>query len=319
MTMAAPTDMDERLLDEAMAWHLALDADDADWDRYTLWLEADSRHRKAFDAIALTDRIVADHTDRLREILPAVTQPSLPERQSNRPWYFGAAALALAIGITLPMTMMPVADVTYAAGAQPRHIALATGIAVDLGPSSILVAKGGDTKRLELARGEAYFDVAHDPVRVLAVRAGDYSVSDIGTRFGINLSDSAVLVSVAQGQVAVNPQESSAAIRVIAGQQLLARPRGGSAIVTKVSSSNVGSWRSGQLSYSDAPLDVVAADISRYLNKPIDVDAGLADRRFSGVLAIGDGSKLLPTLTQIMALSYRDAGGHIRLSAAPAR
>ena len=58
--MTVLKDIDERLLDEALAWRAALESDDADWDGYTLWLEADARHREAFDQIALTERIVDD-------------------------------------------------------------------------------------------------------------------------------------------------------------------------------------------------------------------------------------------------------------------
>lgn len=318
--MTARPDMDERLFDEALAWQGALEADDADWDGYTAWLEADPRHREAFDAVALTDRIVADHRYLLRDVLPVAADDPVPARRAPRRWLTGAAAAAVAVAVALPMLTTAAADMTYATGAAPRHVALAGGIVVDLGPRSTLIAKAGDTSRLELTGGEAYFDVAHDPARTLAIQAGRYSISDIGTRFGINLSAGRVLVGVADGQVTVDPLGAASPVPVAAGQQFSA-PLGadGRASVRDIATGDIGSWRQGRLSYGNAPLDVVAADISRYLEKTVDVDPALADRRFSGVLTIGDGSRLLPTLAQVMGLSYTVKGDRVRLAAVPAR
>lgn len=61
--------IDERLLDQASRWHRALADDDADWDGYIAWLEADPRHRRAFDRVALTERLIDEHRDRLLAIL----------------------------------------------------------------------------------------------------------------------------------------------------------------------------------------------------------------------------------------------------------
>ncbi|MEG3125121.1 FecR family protein [Sphingomonas sp. GB1N7] len=318
--MTAPPDMDERLIDEALAWHQALETDDADWDGYTLWLEADPRHRAAFNEIALTNRIVDVHRLHLRATLPEAAVAAVPSRSPQRWWLAGAAAAAAAVAaVALPLAMRPADDVTYATAARSRHIALPSGITIDLAPASTLIVKGGDTSRLELAGGEAFFDVAHDPRRSLSIKAGNSSVSDIGTRFAINLTAETMLVGVADGQVRVDPAGSNPPIHVAAGEQLSVAQSSGKPSVGAVDSADIGSWRRGRLSYSNAPLEVVAADISRYLGKTVTMEAGIGDRRFSGVLTIGDGSKLLPTLSQIMALSYTVDGDHIRIGAATAR
>jgi transmembrane sensor len=98
--MTARPVMDERLLDEALAWHQALEGDDPDWAAFTLWLEADPQHRPLFDEIALTDRIVTDHRERLRALAPPSTSEIRPRRSGRRGFLYGsiAAALALAVG-----------------------------------------------------------------------------------------------------------------------------------------------------------------------------------------------------------------------------
>jgi transmembrane sensor len=318
--VTAPADMDERLLDDASAWHHALAANDADWDGYTVWLEADPRHRAAIDAIALIDRMVDDHRPHLQKILPDVAGDAVPASRPVRWWLAGPIAAAIAAAVVVTIAMRPTADVSYAASTQIRHIALKGGVAVDLAPGSEIVARGGDVSRLALTRGEAYFDVAHDSRRRLAIQAGGYSVRDVGTRFAIDLADGSVLIGVSDGNVSVDKSGTAAEIQVTAGEQFSAPANGGSGgRVARVAPDAIGSWRGGRLTYGNTSVLVVAADISRYVGKTVDVDPAISDRRFSGVLTIGDGSKLLPTLGQLMALSYTVDGDRVRLAASPAR
>lgn len=320
--MTARSEISERLLDEALAWHRALERDDADWDAYTLWLEADPLHRQAFDEVALTDRIVNERADDLRASRPHVLDEAGGRTASSRRgWLLGsmAAALALAIGVTASWPGRTHPDAVYAtARGETRHVALAQGIAVDLAPASRLVLRDGDPTRMELARGDAYFEVAHDPRRALSIAAGGYAVSDIGTRFGLNLAGDAVTLAVAEGDVSIAPA-GGAATRVSAGQRLIAHKGGGAARLGPVQARDVGSWRDGRLVYDNTPLSLVAADIARYSGKTITVDPAIGDRPFSGVLAIGDGSRLLANLSDLMAISYQEKGGGVRVMAAPVR
>lgn len=316
--MTGRTTTDERVLDEALAWQQALERDDADWDAYTVWLEADPRHRQAFDQAALTERIVSERAPdlaHLRAIEPPAAVPA-PVRHGRR-WLAGAVAAALALAIGAPALWMRPADAVYATGrGETRRVALGQGIAVELAPSTRLVARGGDATRLELAQGDAYFAVTHDPGRPLSIQAGGYAVSDIGTTFGVNRARHAVTVSVAEGHVSVTAVDGDAT-RVSAGQQFVG-DGGNTARLGPVQPRDVGSWRQGRLVYSNAPLSVVAADISRYSGKDVTVDSAVGNRQFSGVLAIGDGSGLLADLSDLMGIPYHEDGNRVRIGAAAA-
>jgi transmembrane sensor len=195
---------------------------------------------------------------------------------------------------------------------------LSGGTSINLAPSSQLVVKANNASTLELVRGEAYFSVAHDPRRTLSIRAGNYALTDIGTKFGVNLTQDSLTIGVSEGHVAVAGDAGQAA-RLGAGDQLIAQNGTQSISRSAISAQDVGSWRLGRLVYNDAPLSLVAADITRYSGKTIIVDPSLKDKRFSGVLAIGDGSKLLANLANLMALSYRPEGDRIRVSTAGVR
>lgn len=303
--------IDEGLLAQASDWHRALADDDADWDGYIAWLEADPRHRQAFDRIALTDRLIEDHRERLLAILPddAAMRPLPSVRRVV------TIAAVLAAALLLPIPLRSAGDVTYAAGIHARQVRFGDGVIVDLAPASVLIASGG-ARRLRLARGEAYFTILHDAARTLSIRAGRYVIADIGTRFAINLSGGSVRVGVAEGRLSITERHSKTVIRLRAGQQMLGPPRHGLAAVSTVMRGDIGSWRQGRLSYADAPLALVAADVSRHVGRTVWVDPRIADQRFSGRLAIGGGARPAVMLGRVMGVSCTLDGGRIRLAPA---
>ncbi|WP_416464651.1 FecR family protein [Sphingomonas sp. VDB2] len=315
--MTARPEMDERILDQAIAWQAALEQDDADWDAYLAWLEADPRHRDAFDSVALLDAAIADNREQIRPLLaPDLRVPAapLPNRWRPRLLWGGAIAASLAILVAGPILRSKADPVVYEnSGTANRSLALANGTSVILAPSSRIVVTGKAADAIELARGEAYFDVRHDPGRTLTVSAGTYRISDIGTRFSVNLAGGAFRVGVAEGVVSVETPGIAKPVRLDAGYQLV----GGSGALTlaPVDVAQIGSWRNGRLSYTDAPLALVAADISRYSGKAIIVDPSVEKKHFSGSLVIGDGSKLVGDLVGVMGIEAQSAGDAVRLGA----
>jgi transmembrane sensor len=316
--MTARPDMNEQMLDQAIAWQAALEQDDADWDGYLAWLEADPQHREAFDAIALVDAAITDNREHIRPLLaPVSDHAALPvvSRWRPRMLWGGAVAACLAAMVAVPMLRTNADPVIYTNdGTANRSLALENGTNVILAPSSRIVVTGKDAGAIELAQGEAYFDVRHDPGRTLTVSAGTYRISDIGTRFSVNLAGGNFRVGVAEGVVSVSMSGDSRAVRLESGHQLVGG--NGDLTLAPVDIDQIGSWRSGRLSYTDAPLSLVAADITRYSGKEIIVDPSVEKKHFSGSLVIGDGSKLVGDLADVMGIGARPAGDAVRLGTA---
>lgn len=314
--MTARSDIDEATLEEALAWQVALESDDADWDGYVAWLEADPCHREAFDSVVLLSAAINDHRPEIAQLLEAQIPVDVrPVRRSWRlPYLAGglAAAVALIIAFPLYRTSEPVKQYS-ANGGSSRIVTLADGVSVTLSPASRIVVRGRDANRIELASGEAYFDVKHDPGRTLAVSAGDYQIADIGTRFSVNIASHALRVAVSEGTVTVASASTEQPIKVAAGQQLM----GNAAAITlsPAPKDDVASWRSGRLSYTDTPLALVVGDIVRYTGKPVSLDPSLEQRHFSGTLVIGDRSKLLTDLTTVLEVDVQKQGSGFRLRA----
>ena len=308
-------DMSEDIDEEAARWHLAQADDGMDWHGFTLWLEADPRHREAYQAIAMLDA-------RIDEARPALARlvPVEPERAPRRAfgWVgWGAAGAAVAAALALTFAHFPAAppsapaQTAYRAPAgKVRIVQLAGGISAAVAPGSVLHVASRDAPML--LEGSAFFDVRHDDAHPLVIKAGDFEIRDVGTRFEVMSGSNMIRVAVSEGRVAVRSRGPARDLEVSAGQ-VLTFDADGRSDLRPVRGASVASWRRGTLIYDDVPLGLVAADISRYVGKPVEVDPGVARRRFSGVIAPGNREAMAATLTELTGLHARTDGDAIWL------
>ena len=312
--------MNDAILEAAALWHQGQARDDMDWDGFAAWLEADPRHREAYDEIALLDERVDHARGAILASLPAndseASENQFEGRSPRRPYLaWGGIAAAALVAVTAgswwtsgPSTP---ATTTYAVAAgQTRTVAVADGATATLaGGSRLDVAKGA---ALALA-GSAYFDVRHDPARPLIVTVSGFEVRDIGTRFDINSDGKTIRVAVAEGKVSVSARGGAAATEVTAGHALVGDVARGTVTLETAAPAAVGAWRNGRFIYDQVPLSLVAADIARYTGHPVTVAERVAQRRFSGVLAPGDRDSMVASVRQLAGVSVRREGDAVLL------
>lgn len=311
------TGADETIFAEAADWHLASARDDIDWGGFTAWLEADPRHRSAYDEIALADAALEQHRDVLAPLVRETEKAAPVARFGRRKWpiWTGAAlAASLAAVPILPQITAPQPE-TFSSGAAPLTVALEDGSSVLLAPHSRLTLAGRHKDQLALTGG-AYFAIRHDPDRQLAIDAGSLEIGDIGTRFDVQTNGKAVRVEVSEGQLEVHGDALGETVRLRAGRRLLFDPAHRLASVAPVTAADVGEWREGRLTYDAAPLTLVASDLARYAGVTVSLAPGLAERRFSGTLSIRDGNAAVRDLAQLMGLKLSRGAGAYRLDEA---
>ena len=307
---------DDPIMQQAVAWHDALRRDDGDWDAYILWLEADPRHKQATDQIAQLHAIMDSHKDKLTQECGAEAPLNKWPTIVHSGMVVGASAVLVACLMWVANPWLAPGDAIYATGpGETSRIVLASDMIVELAPGSRLVVNENNPTDLELSGGEALFRVRHNPDRILAIRLGGFVVRDIGTEFSANATQGAIMVAVAEGDVTVARDGADTSVALSAGQRLVAQ-RKGNTVISNIDRAHVGAWRRGQLVYDQAPLAIVAADISRYSGRDVVVADSLKPLLFSGVLAIGDGSNLVQTLASLMALRYSVDGNRIRIDPA---
>jgi transmembrane sensor len=290
------------------------------------WLVADARHaalvaalqtvppdgpmlKRGIDVNQLWDTVQRRTT---ADASPAVPQQSGAPRRALRtmptPWRWalaaGAAGLAIMIGWWSTARTAPRAAstvTTYATrNGQRAEIRLPDGSTVALNVASRLdvPATFNRTHRTVTLTGEALFTVASHAGAPFMVQSGHTTTRVLGTRFVVRryASDTATIVAVRDGKVAVQSVQSALGSTTLAADEQAQIGRDG---IARVSAATPGqfSFASGVLVLDHVPLAVAVADLNRWY----DADIHLADSTYgtmpmSGRFIAGSRTSLANTL-----------------------
>lgn len=269
--------------EQAIGWTIrARDPDFDDWDALTQWLEADSDHRAAFQRLSLLDDI-------LPELIPA--PPKRQWRQVGfRPsrWSaarFGALAATFVAVITLSVFMTQPSYYSVETGSgEQRVIALHDGSRIELNGDTQITLSKGDPRFAVLERGEALFTVVHNDREPFIVEVGDAVIQDAGTVFNIIRSGQSTEIGVAEGRVIYNPDAEKVGLSPGSGLRVAGRGRAPESF--SIPAAAVGSWKRSQLTYNNASMGRIAADLSRSLGQKISVDTQAKSMRFTGTINV---------------------------------
>lgn len=185
-----------------------------------------------------------------------------------------------------------------------REVALADGSVLQVDPETKMrVNMHDDSRRLVILEyGRALFRVAKDPERPFMVRANGTVARAVGTSFSVETQMQDVIVTVAEGRVAVsvpplpgtNPVAPELAAMLIADQQMTVAGSGASPSVRKVDSKRELAWASGRLVFEHTPLTSVLNEFNRYNQVQMRIDdVQLAERRISGTFNASDPDSFL--------------------------
>jgi transmembrane sensor len=251
---------EQSIRDAALGWAVQTgDPAFADWDGFLAWLEADPAHGRAYDAVqaALDDAaLLAPQSE--PEPLAANDNPPARWLSGGRAWLGGAVAAALLLFTTFILWTAPGGETLYAtAPGETRMIALGDGSTVELGGGTRLAVSGARAARLEA--GQALFTIRHDDADPFVLTAGGDRLVDAGTVFDVRLAGETIDLAVAEGAVIVNP--SAEALRVDAGQRAVRE--GGRYRRAAIAPDAVGEWSRGRISFENASLAAIAAELTR--------------------------------------------------------
>jgi transmembrane sensor len=333
--------IDDTLYETAAEWHarVAGDATEADWLAFTAWLEADPHHRLAFDAVSHASAEIEAQKTLLAAALdtqhpePAKVvslddarlvrhAPAMAARPvSRRMWMAGAglaaAGLMAAVLLQRPQVGAPGEKVWATNLGQRQTVKLEDGSEIQLNTDTqVAVTFSATTRVARLEKGEAHFDVAHDPQRPFTVMAGDRRVDVVGTAFNVVSAYGDLTVTVARGIVKVGPQVASAdgGVKLTIGDQYRAKEGQVAFEVVKVDPEAALAWRNSRLIYDNAPLSQVISDLNRYYPRKLMIeDAATKDLRFSGVLKLDDEDSVLKRLEGLLPVAVQDRGNDLVL------
>ncbi|WP_426160198.1 FecR family protein [Pseudomonas sp. TSRC2-2] len=300
--------------DEAAGWFVRLQEPNVsveEQQRFDAWLNGHPQHHEEFQLLQGL-WMAADLLPTSR--LEALVEPA-PTRRERRPLLrYGVAASVLAVALGLGLF----SGLNHSGGyraefattlGERKHVALPDGSVIDLNSRSRLEVRYEQHQRvIELSAGEAMFSVAHDASRPFIVEAGSGKVTVTGTRFDVRRDANQTRVAVEQGTVKVQGSDAphDKFVNLAAGLGTAVDAQGNVLPAYAVDPAQLSAWRNGKLVFNNASLSEVAAEVSRYRDKPLVVSQpDVASLRLTSVFKTDDTDALLKALPTILPVAVR--------------
>jgi transmembrane sensor len=185
-------------------------------------------------------------------------------------------------------------------------------------------------RRVKLERGEAFFEVAKDPVRPFVVEANDRRVVAVGTQFAVRRDDSDgdIQVVVTEGTVRIEGDRGIAASAtgtaksdgsggVLLPAGTIAHASGANLLLQKsqaLAAQEAVSWRQGVLVFHDLTLAQAAAEFNRYNTRQIVVDdPAIAELTVAGSFQANNVEAFARLLEKGYPIRVRSSGNQVLL------
>jgi ferric-dicitrate binding protein FerR (iron transport regulator) len=163
-----------------------------------------------------------------------------------------------------------------------REITLSDGSVIRLNKNSEVIISENfmhGTREIEL-KGEAFFDVAHNPDQPFIIHANESDVEVLGTSFNVKShpEDSNVQVAVVDGRVAfrnVNstPESETLSVTLSKGQYGYMDIQKRTILVDDLAVENYLAWKSGRFEFENLTLQQVCTQ----LNRLYDIECSYSD------------------------------------------
>ncbi len=267
------------------------------------WIEADPRHAVAFARA----EAAWDASERLKSAAADITLPPMQQiiseadqRRLSRNIMVAAGVAILLFVVAAIVTVRTFSGVErYETGVgQMRDIALEDGSILHLNSDSEVEARfTSNGRKVRVMKGEASFEISHDPARPFDVEARAAVIRAVGTAFNVRLRPSLVELTVTHGQVTVHCGDSPLQ-QVAAGSGAVIQPR--SISLTRLGPKIVEqrtAWRAQMVELDGETVEQAADEFNRYRKAPILIgDTRVSALRIGGRFRTTDSQEFLSAL-----------------------
>lgn len=270
----------------------------------------------------------------------AVAAPPAGSKRRHASRYLAlAASLLIAIGSAVSWQLLRTPGYHTGVGAL-QSVPLPDGSRVTLNTNTSLRVEDVPTeRRVNLERGEAFFEVAKDPKRPFVVNAGSRRVVAVGTQFSVRREGDEVRVLVTKGTVRLESAEGAVSVEPGSatpespqspksgpsrpGEMLLragtiARADGDAILVREKPVAEVEqllSWRSGYLVFDKTPLADAVAEFNRYNTRQVVIeDPRVAAVPVGGSFRATNVDAFVRLIAGDLSITATDEGNRIVLS-----
>jgi transmembrane sensor len=320
----------DRTLQEAARWQARLHAENcsqSDQLAFREWQQSQSDRTRAaslaqsvlagVDQLAQQSRLQALADEAFSQYAPVVTR-------GRRRW---ALPLALAASVVLAVfvfkfstdTFPAAQSIAYETAAERRNVILSDGSSIELDAGTRLnFTMTAHERVVELLAGRALFVVAHDATRPFSVDTAGSRTTALGTRFQVQRQEKRVVVTLAEGSVAVTPDAEGGAAgadswreRLVPGEQLTINQLTAARHKTFVDPAIVTSWTQGRHMFRATPLGEAVEEVNRYAAKKVRLgDPALAELRVGGNFIAGDSDQIVAAFAAVLPVRIVQGGNN---------
>lgn len=282
------------------------------------WLDEDPRHAKAYSEFQQLWSHMGDFAQdpqlQALKISDLAASARRPWARPNRILALAASVLMLIAASYLVTTLSrQQKSVNYATAVGERRTeVLLDRTEIVLNTDSVLeVLYSKDRRAIQLKRGEAQFNVAHDASRPFVVSIGRDSVKALGTNFQVRKDSNSTIVTLLEGSVEIARGEERYVLRP--NERAVLSERTGIAI-TLIDPGSTTGWLDGWLRFRGVPLDEVIAEANRYSEVKLRLgDPRIANVKLSGTFHAGDNASLAAAASLILPVRINSQGTEIVL------
>jgi transmembrane sensor len=254
--------------------------------------------------------------------LDEFTRRTKPGALRAMPWRVLVASLVLGIGVASAWYFATYDPNSYrSAIGGIKVVSLSDGSTITLNTNSaIRVALTTADRRIDLERGEAFFEVAKDARRPFVVRTAGKLVVAVGTKFSVFRGALDTRVVVTEGQVKVEELQGNGAVGPVTQVPAGSIAQAGSAGVlvrhaSVAEAETYMSWRTGYISLRNTELADAVAEFNRYNRKQLVVaDPSIAHLQVGGNLRAANVDAFVRVLEQGFPVHAEDEGNRIVLT-----
>ncbi|MGY4641996.1 FecR family protein [Pseudomonas sp. TE24901] len=283
----------------------------ADRKAFAAW-QAEPAHARAY---AEFEQLWAD----LAQLQQLNKPVALPKRKPSvwRPALAVAAALVCAVmasAIDAPRALYHSQVAAHAKGMRTLNLPDGSTLYVNAN-TRVRIDFTAHQRIVHLDKGQVYIEVAADKERPLYVQAGEANVRVVGTGFDVRRSQQQLVVSVAHGQVAFEPDPKSPVTLLGAQQRATYSYAKGTLQQQSLNAEEVADWRSGHLTFRNRELASLIDELSLYRPQaPLQVSRAVAQLKVSGNLDVNDPDALLNALPALLPVkTVPSADGIVRI------
>jgi len=339
---------------EACAWIAQLESGEQtkeDLAAFKEWMSRSPAHQKEIKRLAVLSSELNILTQMAPSLNKAITQRNNTEKKRHNPLWqsqWSAVGVMFIFLLFFSYTFLFERDffnpqsplILMTAIGEYKEVTLPDGSLAKLNTNSELeIDFSTERRKIHLLKGEAFFQVTHNPDRPFIVYTNKKSVQAVGTAFSVLHLLGELEVTVTEGKVKLAntlagkiintiPQDSKNKLELsdkvvdesmflVAGESYLATDAK-AGLIEKFSPEELNrkmSWQQGIFDFSETPLIEVINDLNRYTKHQIEIsDAKIGQLKFGGIFKTDELEPLLDALeTTFNIIVIHDQNGVIRL------